>query len=168
MINLGQINDRQILYINVRTDPNWFDKLPLDNWVVFTIADKQDEELLIDAVPKCMDKLVTYTCSAGQLAGLGEQLFDIEIVNRAIAEEDKTGKPHDYETSPMTTMHQNFSEGFWFATTLAFDGYKESNTVVCLDFTTKSVKRQLSELIEKINSGWLPSDEEIEEPNYDS
>lgn len=168
MITLGNIDDRQILYIHVRTDPHWDEKLPLDNWVVFTIADRQDEELLMDAVPKCMDKLVTYICSAGQLAGLGEQLFDIEIVNRAIAEEDKTGKPHDYETSPMTTMHQNFSEGFWFATKLAFDGYKDSNTVVCLDFTSKSVKQHLYGLIEKINSGWLPSDEEIEEPNYDS
>jgi hypothetical protein len=166
--NLGQINNRRILYINVRSDPNWPDKLPFDTWVVFTIADEQDEALLIDAVPKCLDKQVTYTCSARQLAGLGEHLFDIEIVNRAIAEEDKTGKPHDYETSPLTTMHQNFSEGFWFATTLAFDGYKEINTVVCLDFTTKGVKRHLVELIKKINVGWLPSDKEIEEPIYDS
>ena len=152
----------------MRTAPDWFDKLPLDNWVVFTIADKQDEDLLTSAVPKCMDKLVAYTCSAGQLAGLGEHLFDIEIVNRAIAEEDKTGKPHDYEASPMTTMHRNFSEGFWYATTLALNGYKESNTVVCLDFTTKGVKQHLLELIEKINTGWLPSDEENEEPFYDN
>ena len=168
MINLGQIGDRQILYINVRTDPNWFDKLPEDNWIVFTISDNQDEKLLTDAVPKCIDRLVSYTCSAGQLAGLAEHLFDIEIVNRAIAEEDKTGIPFDYETSPITTMHQNFSEGFWFATTVALDGYKECNTVVCLDFTTKSVQRHLIGLIEKINIGWLPSDEEVEEPNYDS
>jgi len=167
MDQIGVVNDRQILYINIRKDSYWFDKLPYGNWCVFTVADNDDKQLLDGAVVHCMDKNVTYTCIAGQLAGVTELSFDIQITKRTIEEEDKTGLPHDCEQSPITTMHQNFSEGFWFATTVAFDGYRDINKVVCLDFTTKGVKQKITELIQKINSGWLQSDEVIEYPTYD-
>lgn len=165
---LGQIGNRQILYTNIITDQNWFEKLPLDNWVVFTIGDTNTSDYEDNLVRHCLDKNVCYTCSAGQLAGSTELEFDLEIVNRALAIEDRTGKEYDYEKSPCTTSHKNFGEGFWFAATLASDSHKDIDKVVCTDFTTKGVKQNLNELVEKINNGWLPSDEEIEEPNYDT
>ena len=164
---LGQIQNRQILYTNILTDQTWFEKLPTDNWVVFTIGDEKKAEFEAKLVSHCLDKNVCYACSAGQLAGSTELEFDLEIVNRAIATEDSTGKEHDYEQSPCTTSHKNFSEGFWFAATLAHDPYKDLGKVVCTDFTTKGVKNNLKELIEKINNGWLPTEEEVEEPKYD-
>ena len=167
MQEIGIVNRRQIFYTNVRTEAEWFYKLPFDNWCAFTIADNEDHGLIEFAVEKCLDKLVLYSCSAGQLARETELSFDSAIVNRAIAQEDKTGQPFDYEHSPLTTIHENFSEGFWFSTTVAHDGYKEITIVICIDFTTKGVKCKLIELIEKINEGWLPSDEEIEAPIYD-
>lgn len=167
MQKIGTINNREILYLNVRKSDNWAEELPQGNWCVFTIADNDDNELLDNAVSKCLDNLVIYTCSAGQLASRTELSFDLEINKRAIDEEDKTGKPYDYDKLPMTTIHQNFSEGFWFATTAAYDGYIEINKVVCLDFTIKGVKQHLTELTNKINDGWLPLDEEVEEPKYD-
>lgn len=111
---------------------------------------------------------MTYTCSAGELAGLTEQYFDEEIGWRGVQQEEKTGKEYDYEQLPITTMHRNFGEGFWFASTLAYDRDKEINKVVCIDFTTRKVKKHLTELVEKINNGWLPSDEEIELAEYDN
>ena len=165
---LGRINRRKIYYVQVRNNPEWKNSLSKNDWIVFTIANKEDEELVPPAVKICMDKKVAYTCSAGTLAHWTEQYFDEEITGRALDYELRTKKEFDYEFSPVTTAHQNFSEGFWFATTLAYDAYKETDKVVCLDFTKRKVKKHLTDLIEKINNGWLPSDEEIELAEYDS
>ncbi|WP_245758225.1 hypothetical protein [Bizionia echini] len=142
--------------------------MPKNDWVVFTIANKEDEELVPPVVKICMDKNVSYTCSAGTLAHWTEQYFDEEITGQALDYEMQTKKEFDYEFSPVTTAHQNFSEGFWFASTLAHDPYNEIDKVVCLDFTHRKVKKHLTVLIDKINNGWLPSDEEIELAEYDN
>jgi hypothetical protein len=168
MERIGKINDREIFYISIRDNLNWLNLLPIDKWVAFTISDNEDKEMLNDCTIGILDKNVTYTCSAGELGSLTEDYFDQEIGWRGVQYEEKTGKEFDYDKSPMTTMHRNFGEGFWFASTLAYDGEKEIDKVVCVDFTTRKVKQHLIELIEKINNSWLPSDEEIELAEYDS
>ena len=171
MEKLGLVNNRQILYCNVRSQQSWFDQLPSKNWIVFSIADKDDEALLNNATIKCLDKNVSYTCSAGELGSDTEAYFDQEIVWREVQKEEKTGAPQNYDRTPMTTSHRNFSEGFWFATTVAYptieDRYIHIETVVCVDCTERGVKEHIQSLIEKINSGWLPSDDEVEPPVYD-
>jgi hypothetical protein len=168
MERIGKINDREIFYISTKDNSDWLNSLPTEKWVVFTIADTENREILHESTSRILDKNVTYTCSAGELAGLTEQYFDEEIVWRGVQYEEKTGKEYDYEQSPMTTMHQNFSEGFWFSAFCAFDGNTEINKIVCVDFTTRKVKNHLTKLVGKINNGWLPSDEEIELAEYDS
>ncbi len=167
MERIGKINNREIFYISTKDNSEWLNSLPTDKWVVFTIADKENREILNESTVRILDKNVTYTCSAGELAGLTEQYFDEEIVLRGVQYEDETGKKYDYEQSPMTTMHRNFGEGIWFASTLAYNGDIEINKVICIDFTTRKVKKHLTKLVEKINNGWLPSDEEIELAEYD-
>ncbi|MBP6215282.1 MAG: hypothetical protein KA399_03695 [Chitinophagaceae bacterium] len=172
MTKIGELNDRQIFFTNVRVDLHWFDKLPSSNWLAFTIADTADKELLSDTTKKCLDSNVLYTCNAGQLGSDTEDYFDEEIVWRQVQIEERTGKPQDYKTSPMTTSHRNFDEGFWFATTVAnataYDEYIPIDKVVCIDMTQQGVKKYLLELIDKIKNGWLPSDKEIEVPKYDT
>ena len=172
MTKIGELNGRQIFYINVRVDLHWFNELPLSNWLAFTIADTADKELLNDTTKKCLDANVLYTCSAGQLGSDTEDYFDEEIVWRQVQIEERTGKPQDYEISPMTTFHKNFDEGFWFATTVAnavaYDKYIPINKVVCIAMTKKGVKKHLIVLLDKIKNGWLPSDNEVEEPTYDT
>ena len=168
MERIGKINDREIFYISTKDESKWLNLIPTEKWVVFTIVDKENKEILHESTSRILDKNVTYTCSAGELAGLTEQYFDEEIGWRGVQYEEKTGKEYDYEQSPMTTMHRNFGEGFWFASTLAYDGEKEINNVVCIDFTTRKVKKHLTELVEKINNGWLPSNKEIELTEYDN
>ena len=165
---LGRINRRKIYYVQIRNNSEWKSLLPINDWVAFTIANKEDEELVPPVVKVSMDKNVSYTCSAGTLAHWTEQYFDEEITLRALDYEMRTKKEFDYEFSPVTTAHKNFSEGFWFAATLAHDPYNEIDKVVCLDFTKRKVKRHLIQLIEKINNSWLPSDEEIELAEYDN
>ena len=156
----------------MRADLHWFDKLPSSNWLAYTIADMADKDLLSDTTKKCLDSNVLYTCSAGQLGSDTENYFDEEIVWRQVQIEEQTGKPQDYETSPMTTFHKNFDEGFCFAITAAYatayDEYIPIDTVVCIDMTQQGVKKYLLELIDKIKNGWLPSDNEIEIPKYDT
>ncbi|MGO4911691.1 hypothetical protein [Leeuwenhoekiella sp. W20_SRS_FM14] len=165
---IGRINRRKIYYVQIRNNSEWKSSLPKSDWVAFTIANKEDEELVPPSVKVCMDKNVSYTCSAGTLALWTENYFDEEIAWRGVDYEMRTKQEFDYEKSPVTTAHKNFGEGFWFASTLANDDNFDINKVVCIDFTKRKVKKHLTDLIEKINNGWLPSDEEIELAEYDN
>ena len=167
MILLGQVNSRQILYTNIRSNSNWVDELPNDDWIAFTITDNADEFLVDTVVKTCINRHVGYTCSAGALAYYVENAFDIEFVDRTIALEE-IGEAYDPDACTlMTSAHNNFSEGFWFAATLAHSEPKTFDKVVCLDFTVRGVQKQIEKLTLLINNGWLPPDEEYESPIYD-
>jgi hypothetical protein len=129
---LGIIRDRKILYTHIQGDQQWANELPTHNWIVFTIADDFDRGLINEAVERCLDNSVCYICCAGRLSSLMDDIFDEKIVDRAIRHEDSTGEPYDYAFSPMTTFHHNFSEGFWYAATVACEGTKDNATVVCI------------------------------------
>lgn len=169
---IGQINDRQIYYCNIRSAKEWYSDIHFKNWIAFTIVDEDDKELITDMAIHCLDNGVCYTCSAGELASISEDYFDGEIVMREVNKEMETGVEQDYESTPMTSYHKNFDEGFWFATTLARqsinDQYILSTDVVCIDCTKLGVSQYLKGLIKKINSGWLPDDTEYKKPEYDT
>lgn len=164
---IGRIERRKIYYVQIRNNSTWNKSIPKRDWVAFTIANKEDEELVPPIVKECLDKNVSYTCSAGNYAHMTEDFFDEEIAWRGVDCEMKTKKEFDYDYSPNTTAHKNFGEGFWFAATLANDDKFDIDKVVCVDFTKKKVKNHLIKLIEKINNGWLPSDDEIEIAEFD-
>ncbi|WP_020531034.1 hypothetical protein [Flexithrix dorotheae] len=155
---IGRINRRKIYYVQIRNNPEWKHSLPKNDWVAFSIADIEDEELVPPAVKICMDKNVSYVCSAGTLANWTENYFDEEISWRIVEFEMQNKKEFDFNISPVTTAHENFEEGFWFATTLAHKNDFNINRVICLDFTKKKVKQHLIKLVNKINNGWLPND----------
>ena len=169
---IRHITERGIYYCNVRVDKDWFNKLTFDNWIAFTIVDVEDKDLLNDMTAHCLDNGVCYTCSVGELASLTEDYFDEEIVSRAVDRELLTGIEEDYEATPMTTFHRNFDDGFWFASSEAKqiinDQYIESRQLVCIDCTRRKVRQYLINLIDKINDGWLPDEESIKKPLYDS
>lgn len=170
---LGQIGDRQVFYCTIRSDTNWSAKINIENWIAFTIADEEDEELLPELVTKCIEKGVCYAYSAGLLASKTEDYFGEEIVRRQVNKEQTTGQLQDYERAPMTAFNINFDEGFWFAATVAQqiinEEYILSTQVICIDCTSRKVRGHLINLIEKLNSGWLPEDiEGVVAPVYDN
>lgn len=167
MQQLGVINRRSILYTNIRNDEEWFKELPKGNWAAFTITDDEDTDFIELVVENSLENQVAYICSAGQLSDHVELSFDLKIVEKAIEQEDLTKIPYDYDQSPVTTAHKNFSEGFWFASFVVQNEENWINRLICLDFTKKGVKNNIISLIEKINNNWLPSEEEIEPPFYD-
>lgn len=159
MEHLGNIKDRQIFYINPLLHKGWFNDLPGAHWIVFTVAEDTDTAVLMEVVRRCLKNEVCYICCAGMQGSLLENLFDEEIVDTVMKQVNGTIESNDFEFSPMTTSHRNLDEGFWFATTVAQDDYKNIDKVVCIDFTTNGVKMKMVDLILKINSGWLPDNE---------
>jgi hypothetical protein len=169
---LGQIGDRQIFYCNLREDPDCLKNIRFQNPIAFTIADYNDKDVLPELVTGCLDMGVCYTNSVGEIASLTEDYFDDEIVIREIKVEEKTGVASDYEATPMTCFHKNFDDGFWFSAVVAKqiinEIYVESNQLICVDCTSKKVRGHLVRLVGMINEGWIPSDEEVQIPVYDS
>ncbi len=162
-MNIGAIKDRQILYLNARKDAKWAQQLPSSNWVLFTISDEENKALVDKVTNTCLNRNVSYVCCAGETGDYVEDCFDWAIVFKELA----NSGDFKLEDTIVTTAHRNFSEGFWFASTTANTDPEPINTVVCLDLTNKGVQQHLVRLIDQINNGWLPSDEEFEDPEYD-
>jgi len=155
---IGRIKRRRIYYVQIRNNPDWKTSLPKQDWVAFTIANKEDEELIPPIVKVCLDNNVRLTCSVGNHASMTEEYFDEEISWRRVEYEMKAAKKFE---RLVTTAHKNIGEGFWFAANTIYDDNFEINKVVCLDMTKRKLKKQIIELVEKINNGWLPNDNEF-------
>ncbi len=65
---IGTVNERKIFYVQIRNNTGWKSLLPKGDWVAFTIADKEDQELVPSAVKVCLDTNVSYMYSTGTLA----------------------------------------------------------------------------------------------------
>jgi hypothetical protein len=167
MIQLGTSHDRQIYYSNKWKDATWLDNLPNNNWLAFFIGEDIDIESFIIFADKAIQNNVLYLCSTGQNSELYHDTFDQRINQLKINKGESISSPDDFVNSPMTTWHNNFSEGFWFAITTAFHELQSIDKIVCIDFTKAGVKQHLLDLINKINNRWLPSDDEYEEPKFD-
>jgi hypothetical protein len=151
--SLGIVNKRQILYLSQAQYPDLSALLPDSNWMLFAIADREQVPLLDALAKTCLEKGVLYICGAGDSGSQIDDAFDIEIVNRKIAANND-----DYDDTLMTTWHNNLEEGFWFATTVAYHDTIPIDTVVSLNLTEHDYQDRISDLINKINSGWIPED----------
>ena len=157
MEKLGQANNRQVYYLSVVNRANWAGLLPSDTWLAIPIADNKDKRLIGEIAHACLENKVTYICSLGKECEWVHDWFDEAILLRRIKLGLPISLPDDFEYEPMTTWHNNFNQGFWFALTSAYDDYIEIDKVVCLDLTKTGYKEQLTNLLSKINKGWLPS-----------
>ncbi|MBI4932026.1 MAG: hypothetical protein HY841_14810 [Bacteroidetes bacterium] len=160
MDNIGQHFDRQIFYLNPRQAKNWADSLPTDNWAVLLIADNLDSDLINKIANQCLDKNVRYVCATGQQSKAIEETFDQFIVQRKIDSGESADSPDNFEDSPLTVSDDSLEEEFWFSLTTAFHPNFDITKVICLDLTDSGQKEKLTDLVTKINSGWLPSDNE--------
>jgi len=156
-IGTAKLTNRIVYYLSTISDP-WIDQLPSSKWLVLSIIDTKDSATLDKIAKACLDKNVEYICAVGSECEHAHDWFDETIVERRINNGQPLDTVDDFEDEPMTTWHNDFSEGFWFALTSAFNGDKQIDTVVCLDTTEKECRLQLMELLAKINTGWLPPD----------
>lgn len=154
---LGKVGRRAVYYLGIRKNPDWKASFPSGEWIVFTIANEADRELIYPVAKACIDHKVGAVCCAGELAHFTEQVFDEEIVWRKLDEEIDM---------PLTTASRNFDEEFWMACR-EMGPYQTSPVLLCIDMTGKKVRNYLKALIPKINEGWIPSEAEHLAPSYD-
>ena len=160
MERLGKINDKNILYVYWEDINKSRSELPTQNWLVFVIGNDKLETEYLKLAKICIDRKVLFACTAGKECQLIHDTFDQVDINRL----KKNGDYDKLEDLSiyfvMTTSHEDFDEGFWFAATTAFSEFGDIEKVVCVDFTDKKVKYDLQELITKIHEGWLPDDDD--------
>ena len=130
--------------------------MPNDNWLVLPIGNERDYNLIKTISRVCIDKNVNYLCALGQACKMIHDIFDETIIEKRIEKGLSIENPDDFETEPMTTWHNDFNEGVWFAITNAFVDYKEINKIVCLDLKNLGERNRLIDIILKIKTGWLP------------
>lgn len=157
MIRLGTHlqNKREVYYLSTN-NLDWEKDLPIDNWLVFVISDKVDRQLWDQVTEECLNHHVSYICIAGQECEKLHYWFDESILIRRFNLGLPTNHENDFGYEPMTTWHNQFEEGFWFALNTAYDEYVDINKVICIDLTPNDHSKILSELLFKINEGWLP------------
>ena len=109
---LGRINKRKIYYTKRRNNPEWNLSLPKNDWIAFTISNKEDEELVPPVVNICLDKNVLYACNAGEFGSQTEDYFLEEIGWRSVQFQEKNGIEFNHDESPMTSVHKKFWRGF--------------------------------------------------------
>jgi hypothetical protein len=134
--------------------------LPSTNWLALPILDKHDRVIAERIARACLDKDVAYVCTLGSACEMLHDCFDETIVTDKFLAGQPMSSPDDFEHSPMTTWHNAFDEGVWFALTAAYDDYNEIRDVVCINMTESAMEDHLKWLVEAINDGWLPLDDE--------
>lgn len=158
MEDWGEYNNRQIFYLSTRQCVNWVDELPDANWLALPIGNEKDIKLYSELAEKCLSKNVSYVCTVGAACELIHDIFDEEIVHQKIKNGNSVESEDDFENSPMTSWHNNFEEGIWFAIFAAYDDSKQIDKVVCIDLTGTIARQRLFELVGKIKIGYIPPD----------
>lgn len=147
---VGKVNEREVYYFNTLNGSDWeFPK----NWILFIITSDSNIKSIMEFAKLCLDNNVLYVCCAGDAASIAEDIFDEEFVWRKILAGDD-----EYSDVLMTTFHKDFSEGLWFATSVAVHESQVIENIVCADFSASNNKKLIIDLIKKINAGWLPDD----------
>ncbi|MES2837884.1 MAG: hypothetical protein V4667_10200 [Bacteroidota bacterium] len=150
MIELGEINDRQILYIKYDFETTWFKYFPKGNWLLFAITDRCLPEIFNEISRRAVDNDVVYVSSTGQQANSFHQAIDDVILIRDVENE------YHPKWCILTTSHNDFEEEFWFAINSAFGETEEIKKIICIDITSTNQVDKLKDLILKMKTGWIP------------
>lgn len=148
MVDLGQKNKRQLIYLRTKTD-NWKKELPKSGWLVLPIGHKRDEKLIVDIIDSCLDNGVKYVCTLGQECEFIHDRFDDSVVMRRINNGLSVESEEDFEYEPMTTWHNDFDDGVRFAIHSAYDDYVEIDRVIFLDMTDNGELERVEQAIQK-------------------
>ena len=150
MIVLGEINNREVLYVKHDLATNWFNDFPKSNWLLFAITDRCLPEIFEEISRRAVDNDVVYVCSTGDQADTFHQKIDDMLVIRDVENE------YLPSWQILTTYENDLEEEFWYATNCAFGESEEIIKIICLDITTTNHADKLKDLIAKMKNGWLP------------
>jgi hypothetical protein len=154
----GTINDREILYIDIKDSITEFEQMDLNSWVCYVIADDISHPFLNLFAECSISKNLLYMAATGKACSEVDDLFDMEIVNRKI---EGLKMPDWYQCEDdvlLTTWNQSLSEGFWFLTTTARYDDHPIKTVLVANFTEVDFFEEIQFLTNNIRAGWIPSE----------
>ncbi|UOG72870.1 hypothetical protein MTX78_12100 [Hymenobacter tibetensis] len=127
---VGQQNGRDIYYFTTEGKVDWNSKVFESSWLLFAIGDDPDKEVIIAFVDECIAHKPAYICTAGKACELIHDSFDEGIIWQ--------GVEHSSIYAPMTTWHDDFKEGIWFAVNVACHEELVISKVVCINLDSKS------------------------------
>jgi hypothetical protein len=153
LTQIGIINDKVVLYISTTQCQDWFNFLPDKNWLALVISNRAEIPQLERVAKECLDKNVLYVCGTGEAASEIDTEFDIEIVNRKIAEDSD-----NYDDTPMTVFDSRLDEELWFAIFVAVHDTEKISKIVCINLNPEDLKTEIKDLVTKMNTGWIPED----------
>ncbi|HET6996812.1 MAG TPA: hypothetical protein VFI06_17585 [Chitinophagaceae bacterium] len=155
---LGTINNRQILYIDVVDHPDINKISHLENWILFIIENNVDNPVLRPFLELCIDRDVLYVCTAGAAGSEVDDLADLLMVIRKLKGKYLPSWLKSDDDVLMTTWHDDFEEGFWFAAQVArYEDHPIQNVLVA-NLSRQTQLNRIQGLIKRINEGWLPPD----------
>ena len=152
------INDRQIIYIDIKEDLSELFGLDLRDWALFVIGDEADNNLLLPFANLCIEKNVLYMAATGKAASRIDDLFDQVMVTRAI-QGDKLPTWYVSEDDVLlTSWHKDYKEGFYFITSVAAYEGRQIDKVLVANLTKEDFLPRIRKLSSDIKGGWIPPD----------
>ncbi len=157
MERLGKINKVNIYYLHW-DDPKrdfYLDWLPHKIYVLFVIADDKNRK---SDYLKLAEFFINKNVYEVYFVGENENTAYRAYVDTKFKKEEDEGRgyPHSdfLKDAVYTSTNDNFDWGFWMATeTVVFEPMDE---MICIDFTTRVVKKYLKKITKIIRKGLLP------------
>jgi len=138
------LNDREIILVTYSTERNGAADLPKSNWLCVLVDNDRPRNYIDEVILKLISNDVCYVCTVGQSCELNHDLIDEEIVFRKVEIDDHYLPKHDI----MTTWHNDFDEGIWFAIFAAYGEDVSIDKVVILDMTNGHEKERIDGLLD--------------------
>lgn len=144
---LGNLNDREIIYVRHSLERPWYKAFPNQSWLLFVIADKFESTIFREINRRALDNNVVYVCSTGRE---GEKFHT--IINEDIVVRDADIWQYLPKHIIMTTWNEDMVEGLWFTMWAAQSPDEEINTIICLDLSLADQRIALKELVKKLSN----------------
>ncbi|WP_143955617.1 hypothetical protein [Robertkochia solimangrovi] len=135
------------------TTKNWISDFPTDHWCLIIIADEKHTYYFDEIIRKSIDRNVGYICGVGKQADLIHDMADEEIEFRDVDIDDYYLPNHVI----MTVGEEDFENGIWFGLNLTFNYETDIDEIIIIDMTKKAFGK-ITELIEKLENGYLPTE----------
>jgi hypothetical protein len=153
---LGVSNGRRLFHLNGLAQGHWEDSLPHEKWVALPTLNTPDKAQAERIARACLDHKAVYVCTLGTSCEMLHDWIDETNVMDTVNAE-LLGLSLENDSLPtMTTWHNDFDEGVWYALVAIDVSNTEVDTVVCIDMSEDGQSDRLTSLVEAINYGWLP------------
>jgi hypothetical protein len=153
---IGTCGDRELYYINTETNGNWPESIPQEEWSVVVLIEQQDEKKIEQIAQACLKNMVVYISATGKESKWAHDWFDKTMLANKVREGKPIKTADNWEYDPMTVWDDSITEALWFSIYTAHNEYRSTKKIVFLQGHGESVQLQLSNLLEKFNSGFIP------------